>query len=121
MEISGKLTLFVEEKKGKENTTFKTFSTTISSKGEDGKYLNKSIEVRFNRDNITEAQTNKLLTSKCYTLEVENAWLSVRKYTTMVNEAPEDKKVLYIFIDQATIKEAKDIKKPKNQDNDLPF
>ena len=122
MEISGKLTLFVEEKKGKENSTFKTFSTTISSKDANGKYLNKSLEVRFNRDLIPEEATNKLLPSKCYTLEVESAWLSVRSYTKIINEESEDRKVIFLFIDKATIKSAKDVKRASNGKNDdLPF
>lgn len=121
MEISGKLILFVEDVKGKE-TTFKKFSTTISTKDSNGKYLNLGLEVRFNRDNIPEQATNKLLASKCYTLEVESAWLSVRKYTKMVNDTEEEHKVLYIYVDKATIKSAKEIKKnPKANDSDLPF
>lgn len=122
MEISGKLVLFVEDKKGKEGNTFKTFATTISSKDDSGKYVNKSLEVRFNRENITEAQTNKLLASKCYTLEVESAWLSVRKYTKIINENSEDRKVIYLYIDKATIKSSKDVKKvDPSKTDDLPF
>ena len=117
MEISGKLILFVEDKKGKENHPFKTFSTTISTKQADNSYLNKSLEVRFNRENIPEEKTNKLLSTKCYTLDVEEAWLGVRKYET---DNGDEKRVLYLYINKASVKDAKDIQKsPVN--NDLPF
>ena len=106
----------MEEKKGKEGEVFKTFSTTISTKRND-EYVNKSLEVRFNTDNITQSSLNKLSSSKCYTLEVENGWLGVREYTNKDNEV---KKVLYLFIDKATIKDSKPVNK-NSQNNDLPF
>ena len=118
MQISGKVILFVEEKKGKENKPFKTFSTTISNKNADGSYLNKSLEVRFNTENIKQESLNQLRSDRCYTLEVEDGWLSVRSY---VNEAEEERKVFYLYIDKATIKSFKEIAKTTNQSNDLPF
>ena len=60
MQISGKLLVFVEDKKGKENKPFKTFSTSISNKNLDGSYLNKSLEVRFNTENIPQEALNKM-------------------------------------------------------------
>ena len=116
MKVSEKVLLFVEDKKGKEGEVFKTFSTTISTKKGEG-YINKSLEVRFNTDNIPQSSLNKLTTSKCYTLEVENGWLGVREYTNQNNEV---KKVLYLFIDKATIKDSKPVNK-NSQNNDLPF
>ena len=116
MKVSEKVLLFVEEKKGKEGNVFKTFSTTISTKRDD-EYVNKSLEVRFNTDNIPQSSLNKLSTSKCYTLEVENGWLGVREYIDKNNEV---KKVLYVFIDKATIKDSKPVNK-NSQNDDLPF
>lgn len=118
MQISGKLMLFIEDKKGKENKPFKTFSTTISNKNADGSYLNKSLEVRFNTENIKQESLNQLRSDRCYTLEVEDGWLSVRSYKT---ENEEERKVFYIYIDKATIKSFKEIAKTTNQSNDLPF
>ena len=116
MKISEKLILFVEDKKGKENQPFKTFSTTISSKkGEE--YVNKSIEVRFNTENIPLEKLNKLKSDYCYTLDVEDGWLSVRTYET---EDGDTRKVLYIYIDKATVKDSKKINKVSSN-NDLPF
>lgn len=116
MQISGKLILFVQDKKDKENHPFKTFSTTISSKRNE-EYVNKSMEVRFNTENIPVEKTNKLKSSMCYTLEVENAWLGVREYKNKENE---EIKVFYIYIDKATITGSKEIA-VKSEDNDLPF
>ena len=116
MKVSEKLLVFVQDKKAKENRTFKTFSTNVSSKN-DEEYINKSIEVRFNTENIPQEALNKMDSSKCYELEVEDGWLGVRKYT---NEAGEERKVLYVYVDKASVKSAKPIKKaPEN--NDLPF
>ena len=50
MTISGKFNVFVEDKKGQEKSLFKTFSTTISTKQQDGSYLNKSIEVVLDKE-----------------------------------------------------------------------
>ena len=116
MQISGKLILFVQDKKGKENVPFKTFSTTISSKRNE-EYVNKSMEVRFNTENIPQEKLNKLSSSKCYTLEVEDGWLGVREYQT---EDGDTRKVVYIYVDKASVKESKPINTPSKND-DLPF
>lgn len=116
MKVSEKVILFVEDKKGKENQPFKTFSTTISSKRGDD-YINKSLEVRFNTDNIPTEKLNKLSADKCYNLEVEDGWLGVREYEV---ENGDKRKVLYLYIDKATIKDAKTINRP-SKNNDLPF
>ena len=117
MTISGNILVFVEDKKGKENKPFKTFSTSISNKQADGTYINKSLEVRFNTENIPQQALNKMDSSKCYVLDVEEAWPSVRSY---VAENGDEKKVLYIYINKATVKEAKPVTKV-NSNNDLPF
>ena len=116
MKVSEKVILFVEDKKGKENQPFKTFSTTISTKKND-QYINKSLEVRFNTENIPLEKLNKLSASKCYILEVEDGWLGVREYEV---ENGDTRKVFYLYIDKATIKDAKVINKPSKND-DLPF
>ena len=118
MQISGKLLVFVEDKKGKENKPFKTFSTSISNKNADGSYLNKSLEVRFNTENIPQKSLDKMTSDKCYTLEVEDGWLSVRAYK---NDQDEERKVFYLYVDKATVKEAKPVSKKTDSSNDLPF
>ena len=116
MKVSEKVILFVQDKKGKENVPFKTFSTNVSTKKED-KYLNKSLEVRFNTENIPQEKLNKLSSDFCYTLEVEDGWLGVREYEV---ENGDTRRVLYLYIDKATIKDKKEINKSQKND-DLPF
>lgn len=116
MKVSEKVILFVQDKKGKENAPFKTFSTTISSK-RDEKYVNKTLEVRFNTENIPQDKLNKLSSDYCYTLEVEDGWLGVREYEV---ENGDTRKVFYLYIDKATIKDKKQINKSQKND-DLPF
>ena len=116
MQISGKLNLFVQDKKDRENKPFKTFSTTISSRNGE-KYINISMEVRFNTENIPMEKLNKLQSDKMYTLEVEDGWLSAREYE---NKDGDTRKVAYIYVDKASVKDSKTIaKKPEN--DDLPF
>ena len=117
MQISGKLNLFVQDKKGKENKPFKTFSTTISSQDLEGKYLNKTLEVRFNVENIPQEKLNKLTSNKMWILEIEEGWLGVRSYK---NGNDEDVKVMYVYINKASVKDSKDIQ-VKEENNDLPF
>ena len=116
MKVSEKVVLFVQDKKGKENQPFKTFSTTISSKRNE-EYINMSLEVRFNNENIPVEALNKLSSDYCYSLEVEDGWLGVRTYE---NGEGETRKVMYLYIDKATIKDKKKISKQANND-DLPF
>ena len=116
MKISERVQVFVEEAKTKEGKPFKKFRTSFSTKNEDGTYTNKSMEVRFNRENIPEAKTNKMLSTKVYTLEVENGWIGVRSYK---NEENEERRVFYLYIDKANVKEAKDIQAASS--NDIPF
>ena len=116
MQISGKLILFVQDKKGKENQPFKTFSTTISSRKNE-EYINKSLEVRFNTENIPQEKLNKLQSSKCYTLEVEDGWLSVREYQT---DDGDTRRVIYLYVDKASVKDSKPIQSSTKND-ELPF
>ena len=116
MKISERVQVFVEDKKTKEGKPFKTFRTSFSTKNEDGSYTNKSMEVRFNHENIPEAKLNKMLSTKVYTLEVENGWIGVRSYK---NEEDEERRVFYLYIDKANVKESKDIQQASS--NDMPF
>ena len=89
MKVSEKVILFVQDKKGKENQPFKTFSTTISSKRNE-EYINKTLEVRFNTENIPLEKLNKLSSDRCYTLEVEDG-NNVEQITAAINLAKQSK------------------------------
>ena len=116
MQISGKLILFVQDKKDKENKPFKTFSTSVSSRKNE-EYISKSLEVRFNTENIPQEKLNKLQSSKCYTLEVEDGWLGCREYQT---EDGDSRKVIYLYVDKASVKDSKPIATSTKND-ELPF
>ena len=61
MTITGLIKLFVETKKGKENTTFQSFSTSVSTKVKDTEeYINKSLEVRFSAENFKASDLRRL-------------------------------------------------------------
>ena len=124
MKISEKVIVFVTSKdregktlKTKDGKPFKKFSTNFSSKNDDGTYTNKSMEVRFNRENIPESATKKMTDNKCYVLDVKNGWIGVRSYK---NEENEERKVFYLWIDEASVTEAKEIQQ-SSKNGDLPF
>ena len=117
MLVSGKFNVFVEDKKGQEKSLFKTFSTTISSKQQDGSYLNKSLEVRFDKENFSSEQIAKFDSHYMYEIEVSEAWLGVRSYTKDENEV----RILYLFISKAKCLSKKKINKQSDPANDLPL
>ena len=116
MLINGKFNVFCEDKKGQEKSLFKTFSTTISTKQQDGSYLNKSIEVRLDKEEFPSERVAKFNAQFVYEFEVSEAWLGVRSYTKDDNEV----RVLYLYINKAEIKSKKKISKPSNEADDLP-
>lgn len=117
MTITGLIKLFVETKEGREGTTFQAFTTSISSKIKDSEeYINKSLEVQFSKDNFTAEQLRALKDDHVYDLDITDGWLKVRSYMKDEQEI----KVLYIFVNKATLKGKKKIKKSTGND-DLPF
>ena len=119
MTITGLINLFVETKKTS-GSVFKTFSTSFSSKGKvEGEFVRKSMEVRFNTENIPTDNLYKLKDDYYYELEIEEGWLGVREYLDKNNEA---KRVFYVFVNKGTLKDQhkKKIQK-KESENDLPF
>ena len=116
MTISGKFNVFVEDKKGQEKSLFKTFSTTISTKQQDGSYLNKSLEVVLDKEEFPAERKAKFDKNYMYELEVSEAWLGVRSYTKDENEV----RILYLYINKAEVKSKKKINKSSNPADDLP-
>lgn len=119
MNLTGIINLFVETKKAS-GSVFKTFSTSISTKGKvEGEYIRKSMEVRFNTENISTDNLYKLKDEMYYELEIQEGWLGVREYQ---DKEGKDKRVFYIFVNKATLKDSHKKKKPeKPNDSDLPF
>ena len=80
MEVKGITTLFkntITTKDGEKSI----FKTTISSKTEDGQYINLSIDVRFVGKKFSEEKLAKLDESKCHGIDIQKGFFSVRQYT----------------------------------------
>lgn len=79
MEIKGKITIFPEKRKN-ERGEFVICKGTLSSKIQDGKYINKSVEVKFDKEKFPREKINALDTTKCYQLEISSGYLVVDGY-----------------------------------------
>ena len=119
MEIKGKITIF-PEKKSNDKGEFVVCKGTISSKTQDGKYLNKSVEVKFSNEKFPKEKVNSLDPTKCYQLEVKSGYLVVDGYEkegkmhTFIN--------LYVLDGKLT--GSKEVVRPEEAeitDSDLPF
>ena len=115
MEIRGKITIFPEHKEGAKGK-FTICKGTISSKQDDGSYLNKSVEVKFDREKFPMEKLNELDDSKCYELEVESGWLVVDGYVK------EDKQInsINLYVKDGKLNKVKDKAEAKKNSN-LPF
>lgn len=121
MLVSGKIYIFPEEiRKLGDGSEMRNINTSISTKQEDGSYINMTLEVKFNKEKIPMSKLLKLDVNKCYELEILDGWLSVRKYT---NQNGDERRVLYIFCNDGKLTGSKEIqKKPKEEKpSDLPF
>ena len=78
MDVKGKITIFprkVEVKDG-EDTKVKVYCTgSISTKKEDGSYINKSVDVSFSTKFIPEEKLQKLDENLCYELDIKSGFL----------------------------------------------
>lgn len=120
MNITGKIIVFVEDKVVGKNT-IKVFSTSVGKKNEDGSYTNASIGVRFTKENFPLERLNKFQANKCYSFELEEAWLDCRAFQTKDGK---DAREIYITIKSAKPLEAKDIVRKDIRESagkDLPF
>ena len=115
MEIKGKITIF-PEKKSNDRGEFIVCKGTLSSKTQDGKYINKSVEVKFDNKKFPKEKVNSLDPTKCYQLEVTSGYLVVDGYekegkmNTFIN--------LYI-LDGKLVGEPKDVNRVEKAN--LPF
>ena len=117
MEIKGKITIFPEKRKN-ENGEFIVCKGTISSKDQDGKYLNKSVEVKFDKDHFPRAKVNTLNPDYCYQLEVEKGYLVVDGYT---NKEGKLITAINLFVEEGKLTgEPKQVNRVSESSN-LPF
>lgn len=116
MEVVGKITIFprVREVKG-EKVCF--VDGTISSK-EGETYLNKKVEVRFNKEKFPQEKLLQLDTESCYNLEIEKGWLGVEKWTRKDNTEARE---LYIYVESGKLTGSKKVERPLPDKDGLPF
>lgn len=123
MELKGKITIFPELKERKndkgESESFIVCRGTISSKNENGTYVNKSVNVKFAGSNFPKDKVNKLSPEKCYKLEIEEGFLSVAE----VNSSQGIRKDLEIVVLKGKLSDPKIVVRPdpKANSEDLPF
>lgn len=126
MKLTGQATLFVNEKERiineVDNTkeVFKSFSITIAQKQENGKYLNKPLDVRFDKTNFPEEKIAKLVKEFSYKIDIQDAFLSVRSY---VDKEGKEVRAFYLQVKEATIVSKCPIIRPdvRTITEDLPF
>lgn len=86
MDLKGKITIFPEVKERElEDGKVESFIAcrgTISSKNEKGGYINKSVNVKFSGKEFPKEAVNKLSPEECYSLDVEEGFLSVSEFET---------------------------------------
>lgn len=121
MEISGKVTLFVAKREieveGKKKLVV-DLSTTISSKAEDGNYINKRVKVKLVGKQFSEEALLKLDENKCYTMEVLSGFIGVDSFKSKGQERRE----LVFVITEAKLKDSKEVvRKVEIKDDNLPF
>ena len=79
MELKGKIIIFPERKTGK-NGEFNVFKGRLATKNKEGKYVEKLVDLSFDKERFPEAKLNNLNPEMSYTLEVEQAFLIVDQY-----------------------------------------
>ena len=123
MDVKGKITIFprkVEVKEG-EDTKIKVYCTgSISTKKEDGTYINKSVDVSFSSKFLTEDKLQKLDENLCYELEIKSGFLKVNERTYKGDTIRE----IGIMVTDGKLLSSKTYERKEKEvvaDNDLPF
>ena len=118
MNIQGKITIF-PEKRTNEKGEFIIVKGTLSSKDQEGKYLNKSVEVKFDKTKFPREKVNSLDPTKCYQLEVTNGYLVVDGY---LKEGKMITSLNLFVVDGKLVGEPKVVNRSGESKNpDLPF
>ena len=113
MNVSGKITMFVEFKEG-QNGSYQKFSGSISHKHEDNTYTNCKIELVFDKDFKAKDKLKELKAKTAYQLDVKEGWLDANAWEY---EGKMQYRIL-IHIKDATIVSTKEV---KENSNGLPF
>lgn len=113
MNVSGKITMFVEFKEG-QSGKYQKFNGSISHKHEDGTYTNAKIELVFDKDFKAKDKLKELKEKTAYQLDIKEGWLDANAWEY---EGKMQYRIL-IHIKDATIVSAKEVSK---NSNGLPF
>lgn len=120
MDIKGKITLFPERKEGKnaegKEESFIVIKGTISTKKQNGEgYLNKSVSIRLTGTNFPKEKVNQLDPAKCYDMEVEEGFISVKEV--------KDRRELELVVLKGKLSNPREVKKVEasKPSADLPF
>ena len=76
------------------------------------------MDVRFNKTKFPQESLDKLEDSKAYKLNILDGFLSVRTY---VDKQGQEKRVVYIQVEDGKLEGSKDKKPVEKKSNDLPF
>ena len=122
MNIDGKINLFATKRNvtidGKE-VTKTDLSTTISTKAEDGSYINKKVNVRLVGKDFGEEKIAKLEENKCYAFDVYEGFLGVHAWK---NSRGDDKRELEFIVTKGKLLSVKEVvRKEVEVDSNLPF
>lgn len=114
MNVTGKITMFVENVEGKNGNTFAKYSGSISHKHQDGTYTNAKIELEFDNNFQAKDKLAQLKEKTAYQLEVKEGWLDAKSWEY---EGKKQYRIL-IHVKDATILSAKEV---TQNSNGLPF
>ena len=112
-----KINIFVNERKDKEGKTFKTYSTTINSKQEDGTFISVSVPVRITKTALPKGSDSKLVAGFYYTAQVRDGFLSA--YNRKTKEGTE--RAIMIVLTNLVWKDKVEFKSKPTNEEDVPF
>lgn len=120
MNLSGKITLFVERNKDKEGKEFTKLTTTIGAKQEDGSYLNKKVDVILSEKKFPKESVAKLDVNECYSMDVFDGFHSIRQWK---DRHGQDRREIVFIINDGKLTGHKKVEKKVVEvaDSDLPF
>lgn len=110
MNVSGKITMFVEKKEGKNGNNYQSYSGSISHKHQDGTYTNAKIELEFDKAFPHNDKLPSLKEKTAYQLEVKEGWLDSKCWEY---EGKKQYRII-IHVKDATILSVKEVSQNSN-------
>lgn len=88
IQLTGKITMFVEKRTTEDGKKFSIYTTNLSRDYGEGKRLSMSIQVYFAKSDFCwEYLDGNFREGYCYTLKLNNAWLTLRSYFDKMGES----------------------------------